>query len=106
MITILYKWRIKPEKELQFIKAWSEITDYFRENCDSLGSRLHRGNDNFFYGYAQWKLLEDREKAFLRNNNLAEASQKMRDAIAELFDEIILDPIADFLILPEKIDNK
>ena len=101
MFIVLYRWRIKPEKETQFIKAWAEVTDYFRQNWDSLGSRLHRGNDGLFYGYAQWKSASDRENAFANAIKL-EASELMKDAIAESFEPIILEKLADFLVLPEK----
>ena len=100
MFIILYRWRIKPEKETQFIEAWSEITDYYRENCDSLGSRLHRGSDGIFYAYAQWKSVSDREKAFA-NSPKSEAGKRMREAIEESFDPVILEKISDYLIFPK-----
>ncbi len=102
MFIVLYRWRIKPEKEAQFIKAWSEITNYFLQNWDSRGSRLHRGNDGLFYAYAQWTLASDREYAFANANEL-EASELMKDAIDESFAPIILDNLSDFLMLPKKL---
>ena len=101
MLILLYRWRIKPEKEAQFIEGWSEVTEFLRENFDSLGSRLHRGSDGLFYGYAQWKSVADREKAFAESPQLEE-SEKMRDAIEESFPEIILEKLSDFLISSEK----
>lgn len=80
-----------------FIDSWSKITLYLRENCNSLGSRLHKGSDGLFYGYAQWHSTEDRAKAFL-DSNLTEASGIMKDCIEESFPEISLDKIADYLI--------
>lgn len=100
MFIVLYCWQIKPEKETQFIKAWAEVTDYFLQNWDSLGSRLHRGNDGMFYAYAQWKSAEDRENAFTVVK--LEASELMKDAIAERFEPLILENVADFLVLPKK----
>lgn len=100
MFIVIYRWRIKPEKEDQFIEGWSEVTEFLRENFDSLGSRLHRGNDGLFYGYAQWKSASDREKAFAESPNL-EGREKMREAIAESFPEIVLEKLSDFLIFPE-----
>lgn len=100
MFIVLYRWRIKPEKEAQFIKSWSEVTDYFRENFDSLGSRLHRGNDGLFYAYAQWKSAEDREYAF-ENAAELEGSAKMSEAIEERLDPIILEKLSDYLVLPD-----
>ena len=97
MLVFLYRWRIKPEKEAQFIDAWSEITAYYRENFGSLGSRLHRGDDGVFYAYAQWKSAEQRENAF-RNSPQSEAGAKMREAIEESFDEVRLEVLADYLV--------
>lgn len=99
MFIVLYRWRVKRELEEQFIEAWAEVTAYYRENHDSLGSRLHRGSDGFFYGYAQWKSAEARLKAFEITANL-EAGAKMREAIEESFPETILEEVSDFLLLP------
>jgi hypothetical protein len=100
MFILLYRWRIKPEKESQFIEAWSEITAYYRENFDSLGSRLHRGNDGLFYAYAQWKTTEQRANAFAGRLKL-EAGEKMREAIEESFAEVQLETLSDFWVFPQ-----
>lgn len=103
MFIVLYRWRIKPEKEKQFIEGWEEVTAYFRENWDSLGSRLHRGNDGVFYAYAQWKSENDRENAF-NNAVKLESLEKMSEAIEERFEPIILEMLADYLIFPKIIE--
>lgn len=100
MFIVLYRWKIKPEKEAQFIEAWSEVTAYYRENFDSLGSRLHRGNDGLFYAYAQWKSAEQRENAF-ENAVELEAGNKMKEAIEERFEPIILEKLADYLMFSD-----
>lgn len=96
MFIVLYKWRIKPQFEQQFITAWTEITSFYRETFGSLGSRLHRGDDGLFYGYAQWQSAEQRAEAFRIIPNLP-ARAKMREAIEETLPEVILEPLADFL---------
>ena len=101
MFIVLYRWRIVPEKEMQFIAAWSEITAFYRENFDSLGSRLHRGGDGLFYAYAQWKSESDREKAFA-DSSKTEAGKLMRQAITESFAPVILEKLSDFLIFFEE----
>jgi len=35
MFIALYRWKLKPGKEDQFRKAWSEVTVAIRENCGS-----------------------------------------------------------------------
>lgn len=99
MFVALYRWKIKADKEQQFIEAWSEITAYYRENFDSLGSRLHRGDDGVFYAYAQWKSTEQREKAFA-SSSASEAGVKMREAIKESLAEVRLEILADYLFVP------
>lgn len=101
MVVILYRWRIKEGFEEQFISAWAEVTEYILKNYDSLGSRLHYDKDGIYYGYAQWKSLEQRENAFAVMPE-TEAVKKMREAISESFPETVLNPVSDFLILPEK----
>lgn len=96
MFTILYRWRIKPGLEQQFTNTWSEITEFYLKNFDSLGSRLHRGNDDIWYAYAQWRSSKHRENAFLSSSHLA-AMKRMHDSIEESFPEIQLEIAADFL---------
>jgi heme-degrading monooxygenase HmoA len=96
MFVVLYRWRIKAGFEEQFKDGWSEVTKYYLKNFDSLGSRLHHGDDGLYYAYAQWKSAEQRERAFL-DSALNSASEKMRRAIEETFPEVELEVIADFL---------
>ena len=103
MFVILYRWRIKPNFEAQFVESWSARTAYLREKYDTLGSRLHRGNDGIWYSYAQWKSAEQRTQAFaLESKTISEASQKFQEAIEEIFPEIQLEIVSDLIILPEK----
>lgn len=100
MFTVIYRWRIKPELEAQFVESWSEITKNYLENFDgALGSRLHRGSDGLWYAYAQWKSGAHRQNAF-RNAPKVPAGEKMREAIEESFPEIRLEIVSDFLVLP------
>ncbi|HEX8247391.1 MAG TPA: antibiotic biosynthesis monooxygenase [Pyrinomonadaceae bacterium] len=101
MFVVLYRWRIKPELETQFVEAWSEITAYYSRNENWRGSRLHRGADGIFYSYAQWESDELRRKAF-ENRPDFKAGAKMREAIEESFPEVFLEIVADFLIFSEK----
>ncbi|MCU0239468.1 MAG: hypothetical protein MUC29_08505 [Pyrinomonadaceae bacterium] len=98
MFRVLYRWKIKTEKEQQFVESWSEITLHLREKHNSLGSQLFRGNDGFYYGLAHWKSATDREIAFKECNENFEAREKMREAIEESFSEVVFDSVADFWI--------
>ena len=104
MFVVLYRWRVKPDFEQQFVENWSGISSRLREKYDSLGSRLHRGSDGIWYSYAQWKSAEQREQAFASEaGKYSEASEKMKDAIEESFPEILLETIADYLISNENL---
>ncbi len=102
MFVVLYRWRVDPKLEQQFVENWSARTAYLQEKRDSLGSRLHRGSDGVWYGYAQWKSAEQRKQAFeLESNNVSQSVEKMRKAIKESFPEIELEVVSDYLILPK-----
>ena len=98
-LVVLYRWRLRPGSEVSFTEAWSHITESLRSQSGSLGSRLHRGSDVLWYGYAQWPDDGVRQRAFAQSVD-PEASAQMRAAIAESFPEIQLTPVADFLVLP------
>ena len=65
----------------------------------SFGSRLHKGSDDIWYGYAQWPSAQVRDDAFNKREGTPEGDV-MNDAILESFPELILEPVADFLVLP------
>lgn len=93
--TVLYRWRLRPGYEKQFEEAWSLVTIDLTKR-GSLGSRLHRSNDGLWYAYAQWPNAEVRDTAFTQPNTVEDAERAMREAIAEYFPEIVLEPIANF----------
>ncbi|WP_427454051.1 hypothetical protein [Litorimonas sp. WD9-15] len=61
MYCVSYRFQLlsnNSETRRQFIAVWSGITEFFRDDCGALGSRLHYGNDGAFYAYAQWPDVE------------------------------------------------
>lgn len=94
---VLYRWRLHPGSEDAFVQAWSRTTDLLRAR-GSLGSRLHRGSDGLWYGYAQWPGGQVRAQAFALGPVDDSTSGRMRQAIAESLPEIVLDTVADFLM--------
>lgn len=102
MFCVIYRWRIKPELEKQFIESWTAITRFYIENRGGKGSRLHRGENGLFYAYAQWKSSEAREKAFENVPEMPER-EKMREAVLESFPEIRLESVEDLLQFPEDL---
>jgi hypothetical protein len=94
---VLYRWRIHPGLEDDFIDAWSRVSDALRAR-GSLGSRLHRGSDGLWYSYAQWPSAQARQDAFALGSADPSASARMQAAIAESLPEVILDAVADFML--------
>ncbi len=99
-LTVLYRWVLRPGMEQQFVDGWSRVTFALLQERGSLGSRLHRGPDGLWYGYAQWPSAQVRENAFGMPPVDPEASQLMRAAIQEYLPEIVLESVSDFLVLP------
>jgi hypothetical protein len=102
---VLYRWRLHPGSEQLFIDAWSRISELFLSQRGSLGSRLHRGADGWWYSYAQWPSAEAREKAFSAEPIDPEAARQMQEAIAESLPELILEPVSDFMVLARHDGN-
>lgn len=94
---VLYRWRLHPGREAAFIQGWSRLTELLRER-GSLGSRLHRGADGLWYGYAQWPSSRVRAEAFALGPLDPAADAQIKSAIAERFPELALDPVADYLV--------
>lgn len=97
--TVLYRWKLHPGMETSFVKAWSRITELLLKHKGSFGSRLHRGPDEIWYGYAQWPSDEVRQGAFTESVD-PEAGAQMRAAVAEQFPDLVLESVADYLVLP------
>ena len=100
-IIALYRWRLHAGHEDAFVAAWSNVTRALRAR-GSLGSRLHRGPDGLWYGYAQWPDEATRQAAFAVEDPTTSADVAiMRAAVAERLPELLLEPVADFLVLPQ-----
>ncbi|KRG39685.1 hypothetical protein ARC78_14515 [Stenotrophomonas pictorum JCM 9942] len=95
---VLYRWRLHSGSESAFIEAWSKVSGLLRSERGSLGSRLHRGADGLWYSYAQWPSAEARDVAFALGSVDPVASAQMAKAVSERFPEIVLDPVADFML--------
>jgi heme-degrading monooxygenase HmoA len=97
---VLYRWRLHDGAEESFVKAWSRISELLRSERGSLGSRLHRGPEGWWYSYAQWPSAAARDIAFAGEPVDPEAARQMREAIAQSLPEVVLEPMADFMVLP------
>jgi hypothetical protein len=98
-MVVLYRWRLRPGHEASFEAAWRAATETLLAH-GALGSRLHRGDDGLWYGYAQWPDAGTRARVFANAPVDEGTSARMRAAIAESLPEIVLTPVADLLRLP------
>jgi heme-degrading monooxygenase HmoA len=97
---VLYRWRLHPGKEEQFIEAWARVSERLLQERGSLGSRLHSGPGGIWYSYAQWPSSDARDLAFTLPPIDATARERMRDATTESFPELVLESVADYMVLP------
>ena len=86
------------------MEGWSRVSAGLLRERGSLGSRLHRGSDGIWYSYAQWPSSSARDEAFALPAVDPHAGQMMHDAILERLPEVVLEPVADFLVLPSRTD--
>lgn len=98
-LVVVYRWRLIPGHEEAFASAWREVTLAMLAH-GSLGSRLHRGEDGLWYGYAQWPDEATRERAFSAPSTDPALQTRMRVCIEERLPDIRLTPVADLLKLP------
>ncbi|MBL8548520.1 MAG: antibiotic biosynthesis monooxygenase [Hyphomonadaceae bacterium] len=54
MFAVLYRWRIRPEREALFEESWRRGTLAIRRDLGGWGSRLHRAEDGSYIAYAVW----------------------------------------------------
>jgi len=94
----IYRWRLHPGTEDSFVRAWSVVTELLVKERGSLGSRLHRGPDNTWYSYTQWPSAAAKATGLAQPSVDPDAWRQMRAAIAESLPEIVLEPVADFLL--------
>ena len=103
---VLYRWRIHPGREQDFIDSWTRVSQLLYSLHGSLGSRLHRGHDGLWYSYAQWPSAEARARAFSAPPVDPVASELQKACVAEYFPEIILEPVSDLMVLAASSPSK
>ncbi|HVA32844.1 MAG TPA: antibiotic biosynthesis monooxygenase family protein [Candidatus Baltobacteraceae bacterium] len=54
MFTVIYRWRLRKEREAAFLRAWHARTEKIRAVRGSYGSRLHREEDGTYCAIALW----------------------------------------------------
>jgi len=95
---VIYRWRLQPGLESQFVAAWERATRAIREQRGGLGSRLHKLDDGSWLAYAQWPSRAAWEQARAAPSPDPEAAELMRAAILDSEPPLLLEPVADFLL--------
>lgn len=97
---VIYRWEVTEGDEELFLEAWKEVTADFRAFSGGLGSRIHLSEDGFWVAYAQWPNRAAWEEAELKTTEGREAMSVMSKAISNRLEPILIEPIADLLVLP------
>jgi heme-degrading monooxygenase HmoA len=66
MIRVMYRWTVKNEDRVEFIRTWEEGTIKIQGHCDgAMGSILLQSSENpeHFFGMARWLSKEVWEAA-------------------------------------------
>jgi hypothetical protein len=103
MFAVIYRWQVVPGLEAQFEQGWSRGTERIAAEFGGWGSRLHRGEAQTYFAYAQWPDRATWEKALesrMRHSD-DEARKMYREAIVEGTFETIFagDVVSDLLDL-------
>ncbi len=103
MIAVLYRWKIRPGKEAEFVDAWAKATRRTQHFCGSYGSRLHQSQDGIYWAYARWPSLQARAEcpAKLMKEDFS-SFQAMQACIEEQYEETVLALKEDLLVEPPR----
>jgi heme-degrading monooxygenase HmoA len=95
MFVALYRWRVRPEREPDFRRAWRRLTEVIRARCGSGGSALFREPDGTFVALARWPSREAWERAFAAGSPDVEATALLRDCVLERLPHAELENVED-----------
>ena len=85
MFAVIYRWQVVPGLEAQFEQGWSRGTERIAAEFNGWGSRLHKGEGQTYFAYAQWPDRATWEKALesrMRHSD-DEARKMYREAFVE-----------------------
>lgn len=100
--TVLYHWRLDPDRVETFCAAWSRGTRLIHRWCGSYGARLHLAGDHA-WSYARWPSRASRSACFARPEVTDDPSfPEMQACVVEHFDEIVLEVVDDQLDEPRE----
>jgi heme-degrading monooxygenase HmoA len=95
MFTVIYRWRIHPETEEVFRRAWRHRTKKVYAILGSFGSRLHRELDGTLCAIALWPSREAWLESERGLPDDAADSKTYADAIIERLPTLTMEAIDD-----------
>ncbi|HEY4028528.1 MAG TPA: antibiotic biosynthesis monooxygenase [Candidatus Dormibacteraeota bacterium] len=101
MFAVIYRWRVRPDREEAFVEGWRRVSGAVRDRFGSYGSRLHRSEDGLFVSYGRWPDREAREPYRQHLDVDPEGFRLMQEAIVEELPEIRLSILGDLLDEPD-----
>ena len=98
MFSVIYTFYVKPGAENDFVKAWSALTELFKEHAGSGGSRLHRDPSGTYVAYAQWPDRSTWEESMPKlPSEAAEIRESMRATCLSIGTQFELDTVVDLI---------
>lgn len=78
MFCVVYRFHVRPDKEVEFQDGWCALTKILKEQNGALGSRLHRDSNGGWIAYAQWPA----EEVWSACNNTSPEAERARNLMA------------------------
>ncbi|MDT0261765.1 antibiotic biosynthesis monooxygenase family protein [Jatrophihabitans lederbergiae] len=100
MFAVIYRWRIDPDREADFLAGWELVSGAVRDRFGSLGSRLHLADDGLYVAYGRWFHRDDRLPYRAHLDFHDEGWRLMQSAIIEELPEIPMTVVEDMLSEP------
>lgn len=103
MFAVIYKNKIKKDKEKIFVQAWKVIAQHFINHRGALGSSLHKTEDGFWLVYSRWPTRAMRDASWGDNKEILpeeimRAIEELKACQEEQYPEICMEIVEDFLI--------
>lgn len=86
MFAVLYRAYLIPSKEVEYVRYWKIIADYFVKERGALGSTLHKTSDSMWIAYSRWPSREMRDASWPSSGEQADPLLpfEIQDAIERL----------------------
>ena len=78
MYCVLIEFIPLPDREQEFVHAWTDLTKYIYQNYGSMGSRLHLNEAGKYIAYAQWP-----SKEVYNNIRAQEEGKRLREQLMQ-----------------------